>query len=177
MTASPRRTLAAPAVRHLVALAVLAASCGPSSQPAPTAGKPLDACAIFTAADAQAVLGEPEVVEMSSFLNEAKGTKDPSQCGYNAGSDPSIVLRLELRQSASPDQARSAHESARSLLATSGVRDVAGLGDGAFWVGGGIGQLHVLHGSVRLLITSQVGEGKDAVATAKAVAARVLSRM
>ena len=84
MTVSPRRTLSASAVRHILALAVLATACGPSSQPAPAAGKRLDACALFTAADAQAVLGESEVVEMSSFLNEAKGSKDPSQCGYNA---------------------------------------------------------------------------------------------
>ena len=154
--------------------------CGPTSGSngsgtvAPPA-KNVDACILFTAADAQAVLAEEEVVEMTSFLTEAK--KDPGQCGYNAGSDPSKVVRIEVRQGASADAAQGAFDSGRSLLAGSAPQDVPGLGDGAFWVGGTLQQLHVRKGAAQLIITSQPGEGKDPLSVAKAIAGKALGRL
>ena len=158
------------------------AGCGPGSDTKGAKGaaapaRKVDACALFTAADAQAVLAEPEVVEMTSFLSEAQGKKDPSHCGYNAGSDPSKIVRLEVRQAASADAARGAFDSTRSLLAGSAPQDVPGLGDGAFWVGGTLSQLHVRKGATQLIITSQPGEGKDPLGIAKAIAGKALSRL
>lgn len=157
------------------------AGCGPTPDgPGAKAAAParqVDACTLFTAADAQAVLAEPEVVEMTSFLADSQGKKDPSHCGYNAGSDPSKIVRLEVRQAASPDAARGVFDSTRSLLAGSGPQDVPGLGDGAFWVGGTLSQLHVRKGATQLIVTSQPGEGKDPLGIAKAIAGKALSRL
>jgi hypothetical protein len=159
------------------------AGCGPTSDSkgAATAGpaRQVDACALFTADDAKAVLAEEEVVEMTSFLSEAQGKKDPSHCGYNAGSDPSKIVRLEVRQAASPEAARGAFDSTRSLLAGLGPQEVPGLSDGAFWVGGSLSQLHVRKGATQLIITSQTsqpGEGKD-LSLAKVIAGKALSRL
>jgi hypothetical protein len=173
------------ALAATVALAVALAGCGPSSGasqaaapgPAPRAPHAVEACALLTAADAQAALGEQEVVEMTSFLSEAQKQKDPAQCGYNAGSDPSKIVRLEVRRAASPDAASSAFDSTRGLLAGSAPQDVPGLGDAAFWVGGSLAQLHVRKGATQLIITSQPGEGKDPLAAAKTLAGQALGRL
>ena len=92
-------------------LAALVAGCGPASDSkgsknADAPVRQVDACTLFTAADAQAVLAEEEVVEMSSFLSDGQKQKDPSQCGYNAGSDPSKIVRIEVRRAASPVRTR-----------------------------------------------------------------------
>ncbi|HZF08299.1 MAG TPA: hypothetical protein VFE33_05870 [Thermoanaerobaculia bacterium] len=184
MTTSYRQVL------PTLALVAMLAGCGPTSGSngsgtvVPPA-KNVDACTLFTAVDAQAVLAEEEVVEMTSFLNEAQKTRDPAQCGYNAGSDPSKVVRLEVRRAASAESAQGAFDSTRSLLAGSAPQDVPGLGDGAFWVGGSLDQLHVRKGATQLIITSQTtsqttsqpGEGKDPLAVAKAIAGKALPRL
>jgi hypothetical protein len=51
------------------------------------------------------------------------------------------------------------------------------LGDGAFWVGGTLQQLHVRKGAEQLIITSQPGEGKDPLSVAKAIAGKALARL
>ena len=171
-----------PQVLVSLTLAAILAGCGPSdSKAAKGAAAPavrqVDACTLFTEADAKAVLGEEEVVEMTSFLSEAQGKKDPAQCGYNAGSDPSKVVRIEVRRAAGADSAQAAFDSTRSLLAGSAPQDVPGLGDGAFWVGGTLSQLHVRRGATQIILTSQPGEGKDPLAVAKAIAGKALPRL
>ena len=172
----------------LAASVAMLAGCGPSDSKtargaAAAPARQVDACTLFTEADAKAVLGEEEVVEMASFMNEAQGKKDPSQCGYNAGSDPSKVVRIEVRRAASADAAQGVFDSTRSLLAGSAPQDVPGLGDGAFWVGGTLQQLHVRKEATQLIITSQTsqtsqpGEGKDPLAVAKAIAGKALPRL
>ncbi|HEV7515519.1 MAG TPA: hypothetical protein VGR07_04395, partial [Thermoanaerobaculia bacterium] len=112
------------------ALTATLAACGPASDSKAAKGaaaapaRQVDACTLFTEADAKAVLAEEEVVEMTSFMSEAQGKKDPSQCGYNAGSDPSKVVRIEVRRAASPDAAQGVFDSTRSLLAGSAPQDV-----------------------------------------------------
>jgi hypothetical protein len=173
----------------LAALAATAAAtlsgCGPTSgskegKSAAAPVRQVDACTLFTEADAKAVLAEEEVVEMSSFLSDGQKQKDPSQCGYNAGSDPSKIVRIEVRRAASPEAVQGAFDSTRSLLAGSAPQDVPGLGDGAFWVGGTLEQLHVRKGATQLIITSQTsqpGEGKDPLGIAKAIAGKALGRL
>jgi len=131
------------------------------------------ACNLFTAQDAEQVLGEPPE-QMTSVLSEAHGG-DPATCGYNAGSDTSRMVSLEVRQTASPDRARRQFDSARGLLA--GSQQIGGLGDAAFWVGRGVDQLHVLKGDLHLIVTSHPGPEHDAQAAARTVAGRALSRV
>lgn len=165
----------------ITAMAAMPAGCGPSdsrtAKGATAPARQVDACTLFTEADAKAVLAEEEVVEMSSFLSEGQGKKDPSQCGYNAGSDPAKVVRIEVRRAASAEAVQSAFDSTRSLLAGSAPQDVPGLGDGAFWVGGTLQQLHVRKGAEQLIITSQPGEGKDPLEIARAIAGKALPRL
>jgi hypothetical protein len=167
---SPARPLL-PAL--LVALLV---GCGaPEAKPAVK----LDACKLFTEDDARASAGE-SVSWMSSTLDDAVG-RDPLQCSYNSGStDHPQILSLQVRPAASAEQALDRLEGSRSFLTTlSGgkVQDVPGLGDRALWVGGSVGQLHVIRGNLQLIITSQLGGKKDPLAVARQVAVKVLSRL
>jgi hypothetical protein len=182
MATSYRQVFLSLALAATAAVVAIVAGCGPTSDSKLAKGaapprRQVDACTLFTAADAQAVLAEEEVVEMSSFLSEGQGKKDPSQCGYNAGSDPAKVVRIEVRRAASPEAIQSAFDSTRSLLAGSAPQDVPGLGDGAFWVGGTLQQLHVRKGAAQLIVTSQPGEGKDPLAVAKSIAGKALGRL
>jgi hypothetical protein len=185
LATSYRQVFLALALAALAAIAVALAGCGPTSdskagKSAAAPVRQVDACTLFTEADAKAVLAEEEVVEMSSFLSDGQKQKDPSQCGYNAGSDPSKIVRIEVRRAASPEAVQGAFDSTRSLLAGSAPQDVPGLGDGAFWVGGTLEQLHVRKGATQLIITSQTsqpGEGKDPLGIAKAIASKALGRL
>jgi hypothetical protein len=154
------------------AIAIIAAgACG--EKPGGPAAPPVVACNLFTAQDAEQVLGEPPE-QMTSVLSEARGG-DPATCGYNAGSDTSRMVSLEVRQNASPERARRQFESARGLLA--GSQQIGGLGEAAFWVGRGVDQLHVLKGDLHLIVTSHPGPQRDAQAAARTVAGRALSRV
>lgn len=173
-------------IRSLVlSLAVAAglAGCGPSGGKAPLAAagpaRKIDPCALLTHADAQAALGGPVgQLAMTSVLDDARNSSgDPAQCGYGLEDDPSRSVRLEVRPMADAGRARGVLESTRSVLAAAGVQDVPGLGDGAFWAGGAIHQLHLRKGSIEIVVTSDPGPGKDALAAAKSVAGKALARL
>jgi hypothetical protein len=168
----------------LILPALVLAGCGrPGSEGraprAAAAAARIDPCALLTAADAQAALGGPVgQLSMTSVLDDARNSSgDPAQCGYGLEDDASRTVRLEVRPMADAARAQGALDSARSVLAASGVTDVAGLGDAAFWAGGAIHQLHVRQGSTGIVVTCDPGPGKDALATAKAVAGRALGRL
>ncbi len=139
----------------------------------------IDPCKLLTPADAQAALGGPVgQLEMTSVLDDARNSSgDPSQCGYGLEDDASRTLRLEVRPMPDAERAQGVLDSTRSVLAASGVTDVPGLGDGAFWAGGAIHQLHARKGSVDVVVTSDPGPGKDALAAAKDVAGKALARL
>jgi len=164
----------------LVACLGALGGCGPSGggRPAAPLRKP-QPCALLTRADAQAALGGPVgQIASTSLLDDARNSSgDPSQCGYGLEDDPSRTLRLEVRPMASAERARGVLDSTRSVLRAAGVTDVPGLGDAAFWAGGAVHQLHVRQGSVEIVITCDPGEGKDALATARVAAAKVLARL
>jgi hypothetical protein len=174
VTISSRRLLIAP---FLIA-ALSMAGCGPSASR--TAAPPkVDACQLFTEADAAAVAGET-LAAMSSTFDQAKG-RNPLECIYNSGSiDQPRILSLLIRQHASAEAAKDLQESSRSTLGSisgGAVRDVPGLGDGALWVGGRIQQLHVLAGSQQLVITVQSPDGTDQLPRARQIATRALERL
>ena len=172
MTISPRRLLAP------FLLAALAMGCGAADSKSGSAPK-LDACALFTEADVQAVAGDT-LAALSSTIDEAKG-RNPQECIYNTGSlDQPRILSLLLRSHRSASAAKDFLASSRSTLGSmSGgkVLDVPGLGDGALWVGGRIQQLHVLAGSQQLIITVQSPDGTDQLPRARQIAARILQRL
>jgi hypothetical protein len=167
-----RRSMTIP----LLLLAGLAA-CGPSEAPVPPLK--VDACTLFTEADARAVAGE-SLAAMASTLDEAQG-RDPGQCIYNSGTlDEPRILSLLVRQFPTAKSAKGVQESGRSTFSamTGGkVQDVPGLGDGALWVGGRVQQLHVLRGPVQLVITVQSPDGTDQLKPAREIAEKALARL
>jgi hypothetical protein len=160
-------------------LAALAAGCGGTADSRPDPALKLDACALFTEQDAQAVAGDT-LAALSSTMDEAKG-RNPLECIYNAGTlDQPRILSLLLRPHRSASAAKDFLASSRSTLSSmSGgkVEDVAGLGDGALWVGGRIQQLQVVAGSEQLIITVQSADGTDQLSRARQIATRVLARL
>lgn len=158
----------------LLVVAVGLSGCGEKADTgSTTAAARVQACELLTGEDAAAVLGE-EVNQMSSMLSEAQGG-DPSHCGYNAGSDTTRLVSLEVRQADSAERARGRFESARSVLA--GAEELQGLGDAAFWAGRGVDQVHVLRGDLHLIITSRPGPEHDAKAAARTLAEKALGRL
>jgi hypothetical protein len=158
-------------------LASLAGCGGADSKP----GAPLnvDACQLFTDQDAQAIAGET-LAAMSSTIDEAKG-RSPLECIYNSGTlDQPRILSLLIRPQRSAPAARDLLESSRSALSSMSagkVQDVRGLGDAALWVGGRIQQLHVVTGSLQLIITVQSPDGTDQLDRARQIATRALERL
>ncbi|HEV7509036.1 MAG TPA: hypothetical protein VGS07_29440 [Thermoanaerobaculia bacterium] len=161
----------------LVMLAALAACQSEKASP------PLkvDACTLFTEADATAIAGE-SIAAMSSTLDEARG-RDPGQCIYNSGNlEQPRILSLLIRQHRNPTTAKRTLEASRSTFTTmtvtkGHVQDVPGLGDGALWVGGSLQQLHVLRGAVELVITVQSPDGTDQLKPARQIGEKVLERL
>jgi hypothetical protein len=173
----PLRLLALPL------LLLLLAACGGSAK-APSGptykAETLDACILFPGYEAEAFAGE-EVASMSSTLDDATNRRDPLVCSYNAGSlaEPRIV-GLEVRASATPAAARSRFEGSKPFLrnlAAGEAQDVPGLGQGAYWVGGSLHQLHVLEGNLILVVTVQTANAAKSLYLCKQVAQRVLNRL
>ena len=174
-----------PSARRLLApsflfLAALAAGCGggPEDQPVPE-GPPLDACALFTFDDARAVAGET-IAPMASTFDEAKG-RNPGECNYSSGTvEQPRVLSLQIRPQRSVARAKRLQESTRSSLNTMArgkLQDVPGLGDGAFWVGGQLQQLHLRKGHRLFVITVQSPDGTDQLPRARQIAVKVMGRL
>jgi hypothetical protein len=176
VTRRSRRLSIAPLL--LAAALTAAAGCGASDSNEPPPPK-VDACQLFTFEDAQAIAGET-LANLSSTIDEAKG-RNPLECIYNGGTlDQPRILSLLIRQHRNSAAAKRVQESSRDTLSSmSGgkVQDVAGLGEGAFWVGGRLQQLHVLASSQQLIITSQSSDGSDQLPIAKQIATRSLERL
>jgi hypothetical protein len=177
VTSPARRRLQIPS---LLLLAVVAA-CGPSSDSAApqAATEKVDACALFTYEDAKAIAGE-SLAGMASTLDDARG-RDPSECIYNSGSlEQPRILSLLVRYHSSPKAAARIQKSSRSSfrrMSGGKVQDVPGLGDGAFWVGARIQQLHVLVGDKQLVITAHSLDGSDPIPQARQIAVKALERL
>jgi hypothetical protein len=140
----------------------------------------MDACVLFPPDEAEAFAGEG-VAAMSSTLDEMTSRRDPLVCSYNAGTleEPRLV-GLEVRASPTPDAARSRFENSKSFLRTLArgeAQDVRKLGQGAFWVGGSLHQLHILEGNLVLVVTVQTANAAKSLYLCKQVAQRVLKRL
>jgi hypothetical protein len=136
------------------------------------------ACELLAPADVQAVTREVSG-SLSSTLDDAMG-KDPGLCSYALGSGvPPRVISLAVRRAPSAEQAASQHQIAesglRSLSSGAPFAEVTGLGDGAFWVGGQIAQLHVRRGDTLLIFTVQLDQ--EPLRAARALAGKALARL
>ncbi len=175
MTISSRR----PRIAPLLLAAALAAGCGPGARPDPDADLRINACALFSAQDAQGVAGDTLAV-MSSTMEDARG-HNPCECIYNTGSlEQPRILSLLVRRNRNAEAAKALQASSRAPLAAMAggkVVDVPGLGDGAFWLGGKLQQLHVLTGSRQLVVTVQSPDGSDQLAPARQIASRAVARL
>jgi hypothetical protein len=131
---------------------------------------PIDACALLTPEDAQAVLGIG-AGRMTSFAEDELG-KDPGYCAYSTGAGvPPDVLSLQVRRYPSAERAAGALRAVESVL---DAEPVPGLGDGAYF---GQGQLHVKKGNLQLTITIHAPHVANPYAAAQELARKALARL
>ncbi|HXO40507.1 MAG TPA: hypothetical protein VN999_03595, partial [Thermoanaerobaculia bacterium] len=88
-------------------------------------------------------------------------------------------ISLSLRRAPGAEEAasrqRTAEAGLRSIAAGAPVKELPGLGDGAFWIGGRIDQLNVRRGDTLLVFTVQLD--KDPLGAARSLAGRALARL
>ena len=168
------RSLAAQALLVLM-LAALLAACGSSAKAQTATGggsgaggaaAPIDACALVTRAEAEALLGVP--------VGEPQPQTVPglaTTCSYLASAlrdSRSVFVWASPQKTA--DGARKVFDNAKRDAPALGTtaRDQAGLGDGAFWIHN---QLWVLEGKVVLQLSA------DNEANTQKLAGQVLKRL
>lgn len=168
------RSLAPQALLVLV-LAALLAACGSSAKAQTAKGggsgagggaDPIDACALVTKAEAEALLGVPVGEPYPKTVPGVATT-----CNYLASGDrDSRNVFVWASPQKSADAARKFFDNAKRDAPSLGTtaREQAGLGDGAFWING---QLWVLKGKVVLAFTA------DTEAHTQQLAGQVLKRL
>lgn len=175
-----------------VVLGMFAANCGGESAPAKANMPDLDACKLFTAADAGEVLGAPAAEPESYFkmdrVDEQMGAA-LSNCVYaRDDSYETLSIVVNYRRSEFPasfDALRSESEGdgemarmARELLDAS--EPIDGLGDFAYWIAdGGILTVHAKR-HYQIAITADgatAGDLASARARATSIAKTIISRL
>ena len=170
----------------ILALALILAACdGGSDTPEGAAIDPatLNACELFTVADALQFNGGQAVAPRSSTFDDAARSGSALTCSFNtavATPDQPKVLGLEIRPARDARAAARTMESSRTMLKRlSGgeVQEVPGLGEEAMFAGGELQQLHVLKGNLVLVITAQTDNAPKSLYVAKLIAQRVVQRL
>lgn len=146
---------------------LLLAACGSGEGSAETAGTTVDVpdpCALVTDADAEQALGAPSESDRPREANSGY----MATCRYVAPRGDGVAVMTIMVHG---------HESGRAgfrLLREQPfeIEDIAGVGDGAFWMGGQSGTLYVLHGEMFFSIG-----GDLALEQAKALAMKVVDRL
>lgn len=170
----------------ILALALVLAACGGGSDaPEGAAIDPatLNACELFTVADALQFNGGQPVAPRSSTFDDAARSGSALTCSFNtavATPDQPQVLGLEIRPARDAKAAARNMESSRTMLKRlSGgeVQEVPNLGEKALFAGGTLHQLHVLKGNLVLVITAQTDNQPKSLYLAKLIAERVLQRL
>jgi hypothetical protein len=148
----------------------------PAAAATPDTASPTDACALIPQADAEALLGGP-VAPPTTNADEPAGNA-VSQCAY-ASPTSHRYLTLLVRRSPTTAEAAAAYDRSRSAaraLTGSDPLDVSGIGERAYWTGGTFRQLNVLQKNAWLIVSADLGDGRDRLEGAKAVARRALAR-
>jgi len=123
------------------------------AQPAPAQG--IDACALFTKADAESILGQP--VGEPEFPIQGSATFNVTSCKYRLQNDrfTSASLIVTVPVNGNVQSAQTAYNTDKSqvqeMYSVAPV-DVPGLGDNAYWAGGSGNHLAILAGNVHLII-------------------------
>ncbi|MEO8785065.1 MAG: hypothetical protein ABI221_01955 [Candidatus Saccharimonadales bacterium] len=146
-----------------------------SSASSISSAKKVDACAVFTLADAQSVLGVNAKKTEGASANTESSTARVSTCNYNDGSasaDEQTVTIL-ARSSSGNDVAKNAFEAAEP----DGAQTITGYGDAAYY-SSSYGQFDVVKNNVWLIISAgpSVPSQRD-VSSAEQVAKIALSRI
>ena len=143
----------------------------------------LNACELFTVADALQFNGRQPVAPRSSTFDDAARSGNALTCSFNtavATPDQPKVLGLEIRPARDARAAARNMESSRSMLKRlSGgeIQEVPNLGEKAMFAGGTLHQLHVLKGNLVLVITAQTDNPARSLYVAKLIAERVVQRL
>ncbi len=165
-------------------VAGFATACAPTSNGkwSPGAGAPaeLEVCRLMSQAEAERAVDHP-LAKMTSLLTDELG-RDPGKCTFGTpqGEEPHGVVSLEVREYPSAEEARRAQDGTEGPLGRisgSPARKVDNLAESAYWVGGLINQLHVLHGSFRLIVTVEVGLEVNRPDSAERLARQALGRL
>jgi len=161
-------------------VAMLIAACGsskPASVDSQTVGTPsvsvdsnsqttanADACALFTKADAEMALGQP--VGDAQRPDQAGANDTIVTCRYKVQSENSyasamllVLVPLDGKVDSAKTHFAADKAMSQSMLAMAPV-EIPGLGDEAYWLGGSVNQLTILHGNMRLIlnVTTQTGD-------------------
>lgn len=171
-----------------LALALLLTACGDDRGSEAPEGATIDpatlnACELFTVADALQFNGGQPVAPRSSTFDDASRSGSALTCSFNtavATPDQPKVLGLEIRPARDARAAARNMESSRTMLkrlSDGEVQEVPGLGDKALFAGGDLHQLHVLKGNLVLVITAQTDNPPKSLYVAKLIAERVLQRL
>jgi hypothetical protein len=145
----------------------------PAAAATPGTASPIDACALIPQADAEALLGGPVAPPTTNA-----GEPAVSQCAY-ASPTSHRYLTLLVRRSLTTAEAAAAYDRARSearALTGGDPLDVSGIGERAYWTGGTFRQLNVLQKNVWLIVSADLGDGRDRLEGARAVARRAFAR-
>jgi hypothetical protein len=134
---------------------------------------PRDACALLTAADVTAVLGEQARDSLALDMPGGGAPATLSQCNYAVGTNVAAASLL-LRRPAEGEDPQAASEGARQSLTEAGVaiEEVPDLAQVAFWGGN---QLHVFTSGGWHLVVSPVPAG--GLEQARALAERALAKL
>jgi hypothetical protein len=142
----------------------------------PATAERIDACTLLTRADAETLLGGSLAPPVTNAGEPAGNVV--SQCAY--ASPGHGHLTLLVRPAPTAAAAAAAYEHARAAaqaLTGSAPLEVAGVGERAYWTGGTFRQLTVLAKKVCLIVSADLGDGRDRLEGAKAAARKAVSRM
>jgi hypothetical protein len=149
---------------------------------APTGpARPLDACALLTQADAEALLSAPVAPSSAEQFGggEPQDERAVSHCYYHTtGADYKSVSVL-IRRSVEGERARDGLQQIRDTNAIGGTFEpVGGLGEEAIWNHGGADeQLNVAQSQFLVIASADLGKGVPTLEISKAIAQRVLARL
>ncbi len=143
---------------------------GPSAK---ASSSKLDACSLLTKSDAESLTGESAGPPSTSQVGDTV-----SRCGYVSASGSKHVSLLARRASSTGEaiQIFKKAQAESKGLSGSDPREIAGLGDAAYWAGGNLKQLNVTKGDVWLIVSANVGGG-DPLTASEAAAKKILARM
>lgn len=140
----------------------------------------LDACALLTKADAEAILGQP-VMEPEHPI-QGSATFNVSNCKYQVQGDAldNVTLIVTVPVNGDVESAKNAFETdkaASSEMLGAEPVEVTGLGDSAYWVAGYGNQIAVFKGNTHLILSATNQTGETAPQPVVDLASIILSRL